>query len=580
MTRREAWLSAGAVFVLAVAVRAVAAAVITYPVPEDTAYYVAVARNLIEGHGLISDALWSYQTPPLVVPRAAFEVWLPLPTFLDALPMALLGATFRAAQVSAVLVGALVPVLAWRLAADVARERGFPTGRARVLALGTGLVACAYGPLAVHGVLPDSTMPFAALALAACLLMTRLLHDPRGARVHDPRLLGLGVLLGLGALTRNEALWVALTWALLAWFATGVRDAGAANPHPARNSRRLAPSRLERGTRLRLIAIPAVVAIAIYVPWMMRDWLAFGSPMPSQALANALSVNGFDIFAWQDRPTLARYLAQGVGGLLGARVEGFRHNLVDVLLVPAVPAGPIGLVALPWQGRGGALRPLLVLSTVTFTATTLFFPVATTWGTFLHAAGPVQVLLLVSCLLGLDVLIVRVGRWRGWTRPVAWLGPVLVAATAVPVLLVSIASIAGVATDAQARYAALAERLTAVGLPPTQAAPIIADFPIWTAWSLQVPTLGLPDESPSSVLDLASHFDAHVLVVSSAHGIWPAVLGQGGPDAACFVPLHLRAGPGSSGGESAGGAPPGGGSAGDASDPLADTHAYRIACGS
>ena len=580
MTRREAWLTAGAVFVVAIAVRVLAALAITFPVPEDTAYYVAVARNLIEGHGLISDALWSYQTPPLVVPRAAFEVWLPLPTFLDALPMALLGATFRATQVSAVLVGALVPVLAWRLAADVAEERGLPRGRARTLTLGAGLVACAYGPLAVYGALPDSTMPFAALALAACLLMARILRDPRDARPRDVRLVGLGVLLGLGALARNEALWVALTWALLAWFATGhpAGDPGGLRGGPGRPTP--AAPKLERRTRLRLIAIPAVVALVIYVPWMVRDWLAFGSPMPGQTLANALSVNGFDIFAWQDRPTLARYLAQGVGGLVGARVEGFRHNLVDVLLVPAVPAGPIGLVALPWQGRGGALRPLLVLSVLTLAATTLFFPVATTWGTFLHAAGPVQVLLLMSCLLWLDALIVRVGRRRGWTRPVAWLGPVLVAATAVPVLVVSVASIAGVATDAQARYATLAERLTAAGLSPSRAAPIIVDFPIWTAWSMRVPTLGLPDESPSSVLDLARHFDAHVLVVSNTHGIWPAVLTQGGPDAACFVPLDLAAGANSAESRSITGAVGGEGSAGAAPDPLADTHAYRIDCGS
>ena len=52
----------------------------------------------------------------------------------------LLGATFAAAQVSSIVVGALVPVLAWRLAADVAEERGLPTGRARTLAIGTGLV--------------------------------------------------------------------------------------------------------------------------------------------------------------------------------------------------------------------------------------------------------------------------------------------------------------------------------------------------------------------------------------------------------------------------------------------------------
>ncbi len=570
--RREAWLTAGALFLVALAVRAVAAAAIPFPVPEDTAYYVAVARNLVEGHGLISDALWSYQTPPLVVPRAAFEVWLPLPTLLAAVPMALLGPTFRAAQVAAVLVGALVPVLAWRLAADVAGERGLPAGRARTVALGTGLVATAYGPLVVHGALPDSTMPFTALALTACLLMARILRDPRGATragthgdargegaragtIRDPRLLGLGAVLGLAALARDEALWVALTWAALAWFGAGT---------------------LDRRARARLIAIPAAISIAIYLPWMVRDWLAFGSPMPGQALANALSVTGFDIFAWQDRPTLARYLAQGLGGLVGARVDGFTHNLFDVLLVPAIPAGPIGLVALLWQGRGGALRPLLVLSVITFTAATLLFPIATTWGTFLHAAGPVQVLLLVSCMLALDALLVRIGRLRGWTRPVAWLGPVLVAATAVPVLAISVASIAGVGRDVQARYEALAERLTATGLPPATAAPIVADFPIWIAWSMGVPTLGLPDESPASVLDLAHHFDAHVLVVTGTHGIWPGVLAAGGADADCFVPIDLAGAGNTSAPASTPAAPT---APGTSTDPLAGTHAYRIVCG-
>jgi hypothetical protein len=586
VSRREAWVTAGTLFVAALAVRALAAAAISYPVPEDTAYYVAVARNLVEGHGLISQALWSYQTPPLVVPRAAFEVWLPLATFLDAVPMALLGPTFRAAQVAAVLVGALVPVLAWRLAADVAEERRLPAGRARTLSVGTGLVAAAYGPLAVHGALPDSTTPFTVLALAACLLMARLLRDsrePRGAgtlrdgeqragTLRDGRLVALGVVLGLAALTRNEALWVALTWAALAWFGAGP---------------------LDRRARVRLIAIPAVISIAIYLPWLVRDWLAFGSPVPGQTLANALSVTGFDIFAWQDKPTLARYLAQGWGAILGARVTGFEHNLVDVLLVPAIPAGPIGLVALPWQGRGSALRPLLVLSVVTFTATTLFFPVATTWGTFLHAAGPVQVLLLVACLLALDGLLARVGRWRGWTRPVAWLGPLLVAATAIPVLAISVASIAGVGRDAEARYTALGERLTADGLPPASTAPIIADHPIWIAWSLQVPTLGLPDESPASVLDLARHFHAHLLVVTDTHGTWPGILAAGGPDTSCFAPVDLAgaAGTGAGAEPSPAGtspAPPQSSPAPSRAssspspappDPLAGTHAYRIACG-
>ena len=115
-----------------------------------------VARNLVEGRGLVSDALWSYQTAPLQVPRAAFEVWQPLPSLLAAVPIAILGVTnwFRAAQVVSVVTGSLLAVLAWRLGADVATELALPPGRARTLAAGSGLVAGLLGPLVVYGALP------------------------------------------------------------------------------------------------------------------------------------------------------------------------------------------------------------------------------------------------------------------------------------------------------------------------------------------------------------------------------------------------------------------------------------------
>ena len=205
MTRREAVLTAVGLYAIALVVRALSASLVVFPIPEDTAYYVAVSKNLVEGRGLVADALWSYQTPPLVFPRPAFEVWLPLPSFLAAVPMLVLGTTFRAAQVMPVVVGALVPVLAWRIAADVAIELGLPRGGARTLAVGTGLTSAVYLPLLLHSTLPDSTMLFAALALGACLLMTRLAATDRAPRWSDPRLIGVGVLIGLAALTRNEA---------------------------------------------------------------------------------------------------------------------------------------------------------------------------------------------------------------------------------------------------------------------------------------------------------------------------------------------------------------------------------------
>ena len=102
MSRREAWLSAGAVFAVALLVRIWAAAQVPFAIPEDTAYYWGVARNLAEGRGFVSDAIWSYATEardPVTgafgfwFPRAAFEIWLPLPSLLGVFPMLVGGST-------------------------------------------------------------------------------------------------------------------------------------------------------------------------------------------------------------------------------------------------------------------------------------------------------------------------------------------------------------------------------------------------------------------------------------------------------------------------------------------------------
>ncbi len=519
MTRREAWLSAALIFLAAVAVRAWAASIITFPRPEDTAYYVGVARNLVDGRGLVSDAIWSYGTPPLSFPRPAFEVWLPIPTFLAALPMTLLGTTFAAAQWSSVVVGGLVAVLAWRLAADVAAERRFPAGRARSLALGMGLSAAVFLPLVLHSVLPDSTMPFGALVLATCLLAARVVRDPRGARLTDPRVLALGVLLGLAALTRNEAIWLALSWVIVA------RGAGTAT-----------------AGWLRLVAGAAIPAMLVFAPWAIRDWIEFGSPFPGQALTNALSLDGWDIFAWQETPSVGRYLDAGLGTLIGLRWTGFLHNLLNVLLFLGIPVSAIGMAGLPWTVRGTALAMLAWFSAITFAATTLLFPVATTWGTFLHASAAIQVLLLLSALLVLDALIAAVGGRRGWTRPVAWLGPALGIAAGALFTAVLLPSFGRDGDGVRDQYAALPAALEAAGVPIEAGGdPVITDFPIWLAGETGAHTLALPDESPENILDLARHFPGTSLViVAEGNGrIWPEIATTDPIGLACFDRVEL-----------------------------------------
>jgi hypothetical protein len=541
MTRREALLTSGLLFAVAVLVRALFATQIVFPKPEDSAYYVGVARNLLEGRGLISDALWSYQTPPLIIPHPAFEVWLPLPTFLAAIPMALFGPSYAASQVSSVLVGAVVPVLAWRLAADVAAERGFAPGRARSLAIGAGLTTAVYLPLVLASTVPDSTMPFTALVLGACLLMYRISREPRRARLADPRLLGLGLVLGLSALTRNETAWLALVWAGIAWFGTAAT----------------APE------RVRLIGVVAIVALAVFAPWAYRNLTVFGSPLPGQAATNALYLTGYDVFAWNDPPTLSRYLAQGPAGLIGIRVAGTLHNLFNVLVLLGLPISVFGVLALPWQARGAALRPLLWISLIVFWFTSLVFPAATQWGTFLHAAGPVQVLVVLSGLLALDSGIARLGARLGWTRPVAWLGPTL-GVFGAGLFSIALLPAFGAGSAATARlYEQLGARMAAAGHPlDASAGPVIANVPVWLAETQRIPTLALPNEPPADVLDLARAFPGtHLVVLVDPEGShWPADLTNESPSAECFHQLDL-------------GPDPGGGP-----DPLANTRVYEIVC--
>jgi hypothetical protein len=388
-------------------------------------------------------------------------------------------------------------------------------------------VTAVYLPLLLHSALPDSTMPFAVLALTAALLMARILRDPRGARITDRRVIALGLVLGLAALTRHEAAWIALAWVIL-----------------------VLRLRVTWPERARLIGGVGVLGLLVFAPWAYRDLLVFGTPFPGQAVTNAFSIDGHDIFAWRDPPTLSRYLSVGPARLVEMRVDGTWHNLWNVLLSLGMPVSLIGLLALPWQGRDRALRPLLLISILTFVITSLVFPVSTTWGTFLHAAGPAHVLLIVSALGLLDALIVWVGKRRGWENPVAWLGPALGVFGCALFSVALLPVFGGGSTLTEKQYAALGARLTAAGVPDASSPPIIHDFPIWLAETARRQSVALPEESPADVIDLAKFFGSRWVLITARDELWPGVLDSGAPGADCFqrVELGTPADPGATAG--------------------------------
>jgi hypothetical protein len=345
----------------------------------------------------------------------------------------------------------------------------------------------------------------------------------------------VGAALGGAWLSRQEAIWSGLAVLLLLGIALRARP-------PGRRSR-------EALQRLWPIILGGAVVV---LPWLARNAMVFGSPFPGQAIENMFLVRNEDIFAYLARPDAATYLAQGLQTVLTNPVRGAWAGLLDVLLLIAFPVGLVGLLSLAAMRRSAALRrptallALLLSGGLTFAATALLFPVATRWGTFLHASGPLVIGLTVMAALGADGVMARISTWRHWPRPNVIIGPVALVVTTVAVGLLQWDATAMRTQALETRYGGLGVAIRAeaqrqgVVVPDT----LISDHPMWLAYVLGRSAIVLPDEEIDSVTALARRFDAPWLVVVDGRGRYPGSLLE--PDArGCLAgdPLPLEPGP-------------------------------------
>ncbi|MFV2062861.1 MAG: ArnT family glycosyltransferase [Chloroflexota bacterium] len=534
------WLIPLGLFVLAAVVRLVVAAQIPFPTTEPSAYYVNVAQNLVAGNGLVSDSVWSFATEPLVTPKPAFELWLPMSSFISALGMSVLGSTFWAAQVGGALLGALIAPLAWAIGREASHAQSLDARRAAAVAISSGLLVAVLAPFVLGSIVPDSYTPFIIFMLAAALLIPRVLGIRDGRAATPPRpasilaALTLGAILGLAYLARQEVIWLGLTVLLMAWWTSRDRSQG---------------SRLrEMTTRLWPVMAGGLVVVT---PWLIRNAREFGSPFPGQAVENAFLRRNEDIFSFAQRPNLESYLDQGLATVLGNPVAAAWDGLLNVIAIAAFPLGLAGLAAVigmrhaPALRRPTALLALLIGGALTFATTVLFFPVATRWGTFLHASGPLLVALVVTAALGGDALLARISTARRWDRPNVILAPLALLSVALLLAFLQVRIFAQQSVDTEARYGRLAASIRAVAEADggTVPATIITDRPVWLASALDGAAVALPDEEVGSILRLGALFDTRWVVVIDERGRYPQSL-LSGPGAACLArdPVALSGG--------------------------------------
>ena len=506
-----------ALYAFAATVRLWAVGLMSFPLNEGSAYYSTVAGNLAAGRGLVIDSIWSYATPPLVLPRPAFELWQPLASFVFAIPMALLGGALDAAQLGAALVGALIAPLTWFVARDTATRLNLPERRTWFVAIGAGALAAVAGPLLLSTAMPDSYVVFTVVAVAACAVMPRAVSGSRAA------LVGLGVLMGIAYLTRTEAIWLGVAFVAL----VAINKPG---------------WRVLLGRAGAVALIGAVMAS----PWWLRNLSVFGSALPGQIADNVFLTYNEQIYAYADQPTFYGWAAQGPVTMLANIAVAFWHNTVDVLLVPVTAITVLGLLAiaagvarramLPTAVKRGSLAALLVSGGLTFVTTSVFFPVATLWGTFEHASGPLLVGLTVAAVVCGDAFVAWLVKRRSWERQNGWMAPAALLAITIPIALFQLTIASRQADASERNVAAIAASvpaaLAAANVDPTT--PIITDRPIWLTDALARPTLALPAEPVSTLLDLAKRFGAASVVVVEERGSYPQALSG---DQGCFTEL-------------------------------------------
>jgi hypothetical protein len=328
---------------LLVLVRIASAVVVSQPGYTDSYYFTVVAGRLARGDGLTADFIWSpIEAHGYALPVPSHLFWVPLPTALAGLGIALLGAVlsdFRAAQLAIVVAAVAIPPLTFFAA------RGLGCGERAALA--AAAVAGLGGIFAPGLVAVDAFAPAAVLGTAFFLALRRAAAGsvPAGALA--------GLLVGLLYLSRSEGALFGL--ALLALLRIpSARRAGLAG---------------------------AVVALIIGLAWLVRDiGLGAGSGVLARTV---LLIRYEDFFAFQ--PAYLGASDAPIGDVIGVRVAALVANAATFAFAYALVLLPALVVGLRALRDRADVRAWLGLAVLIYLVQSLLFTLHSTRGSYFHS---------------------------------------------------------------------------------------------------------------------------------------------------------------------------------------------------
>jgi hypothetical protein len=514
-------------FTVSLTVRWLYIQAVVFPPLDDSAFYLTTAENVVEGRGLEVDVLWSYQVPFPNVNHPSHEHWMPLTTGLIAAAFAIqqavtgsLEAMLRMGQMPGLILGSLLAPSTYLVG-----RRVLPQGKGnRWASLGAASLVVANATLSYQSASADSSAIYALVAFGA------LAVSVRGPGVQGGYL-GAGLLVALAYLTRSDALLlfvaIPLAWWLLPLPARTVVDIPDAPPARLawewwpRQQRTRQDEPRSAGPGLRHVVDLFVAFALVVTPWLIRNYLAFGTPLPSSILNQAWLTDYVDTFNYLSHPTPDTWLAQPWSVIVDQRLQALANN-GRVLLLGTFPWGLLALPGMWLLRRESSFFLSVVYGVLLFFGVALIFPVSAMFGTFYHSFGAVVPFLALAAMYAVErgtLLLRRRGR----------LARFAFVSVAVALLMLSGWQVLQSLSAVGERHAAENAQFEAAAAWLAQNAEsgevVMTTQPYTLNYVSGHPAIVLPgNELPDAAWQAAQRYNTRFLIVTQQFGLYPEIL--------------------------------------------------------
>lgn len=345
----------------ALALRLAALALVDFPGVADPNHYYNLGVRLAEGQGYTINYIWQYNDAYAQVTHPD-DYWMPLTAWITAASMRVFGVGVHQALIPFILLGTLLPVVAYAAAGQLGVGRG---GR-----LFAAAAAAALPELVLNSVRTDTTIPNALLTGAALILLVRGLRSaterPTAAWL---AFAGSGAAAGLAYLTRSDSALILPMLVVVVILRAGLRQ------------------RVPRSIWL----IP-LIAVVLAIPWSLRN-LSLNGTISTPTTANMFFLTDYRDHYVYDRALGLDHLleTQTPAQIIGKRLFEIAASLklmittLDVVLPVAVIGGAALILLARDREKLLTAAPALILLLGFFVFYTILAPYKSQGGSFKKA---------------------------------------------------------------------------------------------------------------------------------------------------------------------------------------------------